>query len=729
MPRGGTFVPESRPFSAALASPDRLATVRRLADASDRTRRLVEPLLGPVARILALPSLSLVLVDEGRVETLAAWPPAAPSAPAAACIGVVSRGAAVFLSDVQSTRPDGVPWPPSVGAFAGIPVRTAPNRAWVACLAAVAEVPRRWHAESRHALTGLAACAGAALDAVLAAPDAGLPGAGLDVSDPHELAAEQAALRRVAETVARASGPEEVFETVAEEVQRLLGVPSDAIARMHDDGSHEVVAACGLDPEDANALCQGMWQDGKGPAATAWMAGQPFGFADSLTSHVAAVRAYAEVGVRSYASAPVFAGGKFWGAVALGSPQPDALDDHGLERLQRLAELVSVALDNAEQRRLLAEQATTDGLTGLANHRVFHEELAREIARARRSGEPLAIALLDVDHFKDINDGLGHQAGDEMLRAVARCLREASREGEVVARLGGDEFGTVLPRTDGAGAESLARRVRAALSATNPLPGHPVTVSVGVCDLDHARDADELVRFADGALYWVKAHGRDAVCRYTPEVVVVLSAGERAERLARSQAMAALRSLARALDVRDPSTHRHSERVAELADQLATSAGWAENARVRLRSAALLHDVGKIAVPDRILHKAGPLNAEEYEAIKEHAEIGARIASEALDPEQVGWIRHHHERWDGRGYPDALAGDAIPEGARILAVADAYDVMTHSRHYREPLDRGPALRECRRHAGAQFCPGLVEHLSDVVGPWTALTPDGPVAAP
>jgi putative nucleotidyltransferase with HDIG domain len=193
--------------------------------------------------------------------------------------------------------------------------------------------------------------------------------------------------------------------------------------------------------------------------------------------------------------------------------------------------------------------------------------------------------------------------------------------------------------------------------------------------------------------------------------------------------MAALRSLARALDVRDPSTHRHSERVAELADQLATCAGWAENARVRLRSAALLHDVGKIAVPDRILHKAGPLNAEEYEAIKEHAEIGARIASEALDPEQVGWIRHHHERWDGRGYPDALAGDAIPEGARILAVADAYDVMTHSRHYREPLDRGPALRECRRHAGAQFCPGLVEHLSDVVGPWTALTPDGPVAAP
>ena len=425
---------------------------------------------------------------------------------------------------------------------------------------------------------------------------------------------------------------------------------------------------------------------------------------------IAEVRAYADAGLLSYASVPVFAGGRFWGVLALGSPEPYALDQHGHQRLHRLAELVSVALDNAEHRRQLAEQATTDSVTGLGNHRHFHEELARQVARARRDGEPLAIALFDIDNFKAINDTLGHQSGDEMLRAVATVLRSATREGEVVARLGGDEFAIILPRTDDVGAEMLGRRVRAMVSSGKPMADHLLTLSVGVCDLDHAHDADSLVRFADGALYWVKAHGRDAVCRYAQEHVDVLSADERAERLARSQTHIALRSLARALDVKDPSTHRHSERVGELAERLAARADWPELRRYRLRAAALLHDVGKIAVPDRILHKPGPLDPGEYEAIKEHAAIGARIVAEALDAEQVSWIRHHHERWDGAGYPDGLAGETIPDGAQILALADALDVMTHSRHYREPLAPEAAVAECRRHRATQFSPAVVDEL-------------------
>ncbi len=530
----------------------------------------------------------------------------------------------------------------------------------------------------------------------------------------RELVAEQAALRRVAETVARAADPQEVFTAVAEEVQQLLGVPADAIARMDADGSHQIVAACGIDPAEASALCEGMWRHGDGLAAGSWRAGEDFGFDDSSISEIAEIRAYAAAGVRSYASTPVFAGGRFWGVLALGSPEPSALDAHGKERLRRLAGLVGVALDNAEHRRLLAEAATSDSLTGLSNHRLFHEELAREVARARRNGDPLAIALIDVDHFKAINDSLGHQSGDTLLRSVATLLRSAAREGEVVARLGGDEFAVILPRTDDVGAECFGARVRELVGQTTSLAELGVTLSVGVCDLDHARDGEELVRFADGALYWVKAHGRDAVCRYRQEVVDVLSADERAERLARSQAHTALRSLARAMDVKDPSTHRHSERVADLADRFAVRDGWSDRARLRLRAAALLHDVGKIAVPDRILHKPGPLVAEEYEVIKEHAVVGARVAAEALDAEQVSWIRHHHERWDGAGYPDGLAGDAIPVGAQILALVDAFDVMTHSRHYREPLSVDGALEEVRRHRGTQFCPFLVDGLPSVL---------------
>jgi diguanylate cyclase (GGDEF)-like protein/putative nucleotidyltransferase with HDIG domain/PAS domain S-box-containing protein len=526
----------------------------------------------------------------------------------------------------------------------------------------------------------------------------------------RELVAEQAALRRVAEAVARRSEPETVFAAVAEEVQRLLGVPAVAIARMEPDGSHEIVAACGIGPEDAHALCEGVWRHGAGPAGARWHAGEDFGFDDSTTSESEEIRAYAGAGVRSYASTPVFVGGEFWGALALGSPEPSAIDAHGKARLRRLAGLVSLALDNAERGRCLAKQATTDPLTGLANHRLFHETLARDIARARRDGEPLAVALIDLDQFKAINDTLGHQAGDAMLRAVAGVLRGVAREGEMIARLGGDEFGVILPRTDDVGAEGFGRRLRRAVSATDPMAAMAVTVSVG------------------GLRPRPRARRRGA--RPVRRRRAVLGQGARARRgvplrqggrgralrrrarrhLARSQAHTALRSLVRALDLKDPSTHRHSERVADLADRFAACSGWSDTARHRLRAAALLHDLGKIVVPDRILHKGGPLEPGDYEVIKEHAAVGARIAAEALEPDQIAWIRHHHERWDGNGYPDGLAATAIPDGARILALADAYDVMTHSRHYREPLPPAAAADEVRRYRGTQFAPELVDRL-------------------
>jgi putative nucleotidyltransferase with HDIG domain len=176
-------------------------------------------------------------------------------------------------------------------------------------------------------------------------------------------------------------------------------------------------------------------------------------------------------------------------------------------------------------------------------------------------------------------------------------------------------------------------------------------------------------------------------------------------------ALTALRALAAVVDARHPVTHSHSLRVAELAYALARELRW-PRARARLLyEAALLHDIGKVAIPDRVLLKRGPLSAEEYEVVKHHAALGADIAASVLTAEQASWVRNHHERWDGKGYPDRLSGRAIPDGARVIAVADTWDVMTQSRPYRTPIDRDEALEECLEEAGYQLDPEVVGALS------------------
>jgi HD-GYP domain-containing protein (c-di-GMP phosphodiesterase class II) len=260
----------------------------------------------------------------------------------------------------------------------------------------------------------------------------------------------------------------------------------------------------------------------------------------------------------------------------------------------------------------------------------------------------------------------------------------------------------VMPETAAMEAWQGVERARDAIART-PFPRvGRVTVSAGVSDLEHADTPGELVRLAEGALYWAKQHGRDVSFLYSPEVVEVLSAEERAERLQRLQSLQSIRVLARAVDAKDPSTREHSERVADLAVAIGEALGWPAELLGRLREAGLVHDVGKIGVPDAILFKPSRLTEREYREIMRHAAIGAEMVADVLDPRQVAWVRGHHERWDGRGYPDGLAGEAIPEGARVLALADAWDVMTSDRPYSAPLSVGDALAECRRCAGGQF---------------------------
>jgi putative nucleotidyltransferase with HDIG domain len=239
------------------------------------------------------------------------------------------------------------------------------------------------------------------------------------------------------------------------------------------------------------------------------------------------------------------------------------------------------------------------------------------------------------------------------------------------------------------------------------------TVSIGLCDLEAATSADEALRRADSALYWAKQHGRDLCWLYDPTVVRELDQRQRTRELDRSQALVGLRALARAIDAKDPATQEHSERVAALSARLATACGWAPDRVSLLRDAALLHDVGKIGVPDAILLKEGPLEDGEFAIVREHAVLGARIVGDVLEAEQIAWIAGHHERPDGGGYPGALAGDDVPEGASLLALADAWDVMVSDRSYSAPKTVEDALAEARARSGTQFAAFAVRALESL----------------
>lgn len=366
-------------------------------------------------------------------------------------------------------------------------------------------------------------------------------------------------------------------------------------------------------------------------------------------------------------------------------------------------------VETAELRRA----ATTDGLTGLLNHRGFREALDDMAAAADADGGALSVVIMDLDHFKLVNDTHGHERGDRVLREVGDRLRSVARDGELIGRLGGEEFAWILPGADGAAAWQAAERARNAIRQ-GPLGGLDVTVSAGVCDLATGGGVATMLRFADGALYWAKEQGRDVAVLYSPQVVTELSPADRADRLMHAQSLGALRALARVVDANDPDTHRHSERVAEWSVAIAHRLGWDGDAIVRLRDAALLHDIGKIAIPETILRKPAPLTDAERAEVRRHPALGAQIVSEVLNPDQVAWVRGHHERVDGAGYPDGLALAEISEGARIIAVADAWDAMTTHRPYRDAFTPHEALNELRAGAGAQWWPDGVDALEAVL---------------
>jgi diguanylate cyclase (GGDEF)-like protein len=380
--------------------------------------------------------------------------------------------------------------------------------------------------------------------------------------------------------------------------------------------------------------------------------------------------------------------------------------------------LLAIALYQRSTHRAIRAMrlALTDPLTGLGNHRHFHERLQRELLDANDRGTPLTLCLIDLDDFKHINDRYGHPVGDRVLAQLSARLRQ----GGEAFRLGGDEFAVLLPGHDSTSAFTAAASIIARISSTPIELIGRVTASAGVATFpSQGVGRDELVRLADSALYWAKEHGKNQVRVYRPDVVELADLKRLASGADRAARFRAAASLAKAVDARDEYTGSHSERVADLAARIAGRLGASPEQVELTRLAGRLHDLGKLAIPEEILRKPGPLTKPERLVLERHPQIGYRmLESLGVDP-VAEWVLHHHERWDGMGYPTGLLQDEIPLGARILFVADAYDAMTSERVYRSRLSKGEAIAELDRCAGSQFDPSIVAALAEELDAATA----------
>ncbi len=385
-----------------------------------------------------------------------------------------------------------------------------------------------------------------------------------------------------------------------------------------------------------------------------------------------------------------------------------------MEAIEAHTEKLRLANEELQERnRQLMDaraQAATDPLTGLGNHRTFHKRIRDEVASTQENGASVGLILLDIDGFKGINDSLGHLAGDDILRKLALALRGIVNEGDAY-RYGGDEFAVVLPGASHNKTAEVAEQLRLAVEGMTVGDDDKLTVSLGVGSLpEMAASAEELVYRADMAMYWAKSTGKNRVgdwdgllSRRTEETGSEYLSGRRTQS---DDVVAALLS---ALAAKDPVTRAHSDRCTWYVARLAKQLGLSEQDTSAAALAALLHDVGKLAIPDYVLCKPGPLDENEWVQIRQHPTIALHMLSHIEEiSDAIPIVLHHHEHFDGSGYPDSLAGHDIPIASRVMHVIDAFDAMTTDRPYRKAMPVEAAVEELRRNSGSQFDPDVVE---------------------
>ena len=459
---------------------------------------------------------------------------------------------------------------------------------------------------------------------------------------------------------------------------------------------------------------------------------------------------------------PVFYAEQLHGILYVESSSPLEFSEEEVLLLRTLADLIAGALHNALSFQKAQEQAITDGLTGVKTHRFFMEALSAEWKRSTRAGRAFALVLMDLDRFKFVNDFYGHLEGDLVLQRVGHILETNCRRSDVVARYGGDEFVILMPETNMEHARQLANKLRGWVSADPLLREKNISASFGIaCYPLHGSSPQELIQVADASMYLSKHQGGNAVStadhfdpneakkwkrdvleaylgvtlkrlfatgpeafeeiyqrltQFTESLAAAegatgkpVATGSQGPQALPQAVLDTVTSLAFAIDAKDHYTQGHSQKVSAYAALIAEAMGMKDVEVEEIRLGGVLHDIGKVGIPENILNKNGPLNPDEWETMKSHVKFGAKI----LDPlTPLARIRemvlHHHEFFDGSGYPDALTADRIPLGARIIAIADAYDTITSDRTYKKARRAADALAELERCANAQFDGAIVE---------------------
>jgi diguanylate cyclase (GGDEF)-like protein/putative nucleotidyltransferase with HDIG domain len=374
------------------------------------------------------------------------------------------------------------------------------------------------------------------------------------------------------------------------------------------------------------------------------------------------------------------------------------LRDRGLE-----SELAVAKRRIAELEEQITQVAKRDPLAAdLLTLRTFRAQLEMDIKRSHRYRHPMSLAVLDLDGFRALNLKHGYPVGDKVIAAVGRTIKEQTRANDLVCRTSGDEFAMLLPETEGQAAVLPMERILRSLEDLNVEGVRGISASIGLTALKQGEAAAELLAEAGVALEQARVAGGGRVSLNRGASV------DEEEGAGHGDVVAALAS---ALQERDSYTGDHSESVVEIAARVGAELGLDADEVGMVRTAALLHDIGKIGVPDEILHKPGPLDDREWEIMRRHPVTGERILRAIPGMGRIAKIvRHEHERWDGTGYPDRVAGEAIPLGARIILACDAYHAMTSDRPYRAAMTHPDAFAELNANAGTQFDPSVVEAL-------------------
>jgi diguanylate cyclase (GGDEF)-like protein/putative nucleotidyltransferase with HDIG domain len=418
-------------------------------------------------------------------------------------------------------------------------------------------------------------------------------------------------------------------------------------------------------------------------------------------------------GIRSIVYLPLSIKNECIGSLVLACHKPNAYSPKQRRLLEQVALQIATPVENAQLYARAEQRSRIDELTGLFNRRHFEERLKEEIGRHSRYGDVFSIFMLDLDNFKTYNDIYGHPAGDILLGQVGKIVKNSVRNSDQAFRYGGDEFVVILPQTALDDAYVVAERVRKQIAGEMEEKGIAVTCSIGLASYpSDGVISGELVTVADTALYYAKRTGGNRL--YLSSKILSEPLAE-AGIYARRNGLSAVYALVSTVEARDSYTYGHSRKVNSYAVALAEAIGLSPDDVSKVSTAALLHDIGKIGIPDKVLNKKGKLSREDWEAIKSHPRLGANIVGNIpnLVP-CVSIILYHHERWDGSGYPEGLKGEQIPIEARILAIADSFQAMTSARPYRPALSLEEVLRELRQGAGGQFDPKLVKVFIGII---------------